>query len=307
MQLDGQIHGLFTELLARKGQPRQTQKSVRSVYSFLQEIGEISPAGTEEAAGFPGGAAAPTGRAPEGMPDSAAEGEIPPWATGGVTARRPSQAGAASSLRSLFHRLAEALHPDKVQDEQDKEERTHAMKELTQAYQAGDLAQLIELERTWLLSADRKRESAERTEEEELERRCAQLEKTNRALRLQLDEVNRELRELRRSPPAEFVSELKRMARGSRQDPVEAWLDALREQHEGLSELLAFVRSYHEGRIDIREFERGPHRAPWDQEESGADELDLLQELIVGLAALAQPPRPRRRSRRSSPLRDERF
>lgn len=303
--LDGRIHALFTELLARKGQPRRTQKIVRSVYSFLQETGELSPEGAGVEA--PGSAAASAGRAPEGTPDSAAEGETPPWATGGVTARRPSAAGAASSLRSLYHRLAEALHPDKVQDEQQKAERTDAMKELTQAYQAGDLALLIELERTWLApreGAGRKLGAPERTEEEELARRCAELEKTNRALRLQLDEVNRALRALRRSPPAEFVSELKRMARGSKKDPVAAWLDSLREQREGLSELLAFVRSYHEGRIDIWEFERGPRTARWDEEESDVDELDLLQELIAGLAERAQSPRSRRRSRRSGPLRD---
>lgn len=309
MKLDGQIHGLFTELLARKPQPRKTQKIVRSVYSFLQASGEISPAADGAADGAPGSTATATERAPEGRTEDGEEGEIPPWATGGVTARRPSHPG-ASSLRSLFHRLAEALHPDKVQDEQEKTERTDAMKELTQAYQAGDLAQLLELERTWLFSADRKRATPERTEEEDFLRRCAQLEKTNQALRVQLDEVNRELRELRRAPQAEFVSEIKRMARGSEKDPVMVWLDSLREQREKLSELVAFVRSYHAGRIDLREFERGPQTAPWDDEEPGADELDLLQELLTGLAEMAQAPRSRRRSRRSSSVRqglDERF
>lgn len=303
MELDGQIHGLFKELLARKKQPRKTQKIVRSVYSFLQATGGISAAADEAEEGDPGGAAAAAERAPPGRTEGGAEGEIPPWATGGVTARRPSHPG-ASSLRSLFHRLAEALHPDKVQDEQEKAERTDAMKELTQAYQSGDLAQLLELERTWLLSSDRKQQTLDRTEEEDLLHRCAQLEKTNQALRLQLDEVNRELRTLRRSPHAEFVAELKRMAGGSKKDPVAVWLDSLREQREALSELLAFVRSYHEGRIDIREFERGPQSARWDDEEPGADELDLLQELIDGLAEMVESPRSRRRSRRSSSMRE---
>ena len=308
-ELDGQLHGLFGELLARKGQPRKTQKIVRSVYSFLQALGEISPAAADADLGAQDRAATPVEHAPESPPDDGAEGEIPPWATGGVTARRPAthHQGAASSLRSLFYRLAEALHPDKVQDEQEKEERTDAMKELTQAYQAGDLARLIELERTWLLSedrADRRQGTPERTEEEDLERRCAQLETTNQALRLQLAEVNRALRELRRAPHAEFVSELRRMARGSKKDPVTVWVDALREQHGRLTEVLAFVRSYQEGRIDIREFERGPQTGSWGDEEPEADELELLQEILDGLAAMAPSPRSRRRSRRAGPLRD---
>lgn len=302
MNLDGQIHGLFAELLARKTQPRKTQKIVRSVYSFLQATGEISPAADEAADGVPDSAADTAERTPEGRSDEGAGGEIPAWATGGVTARRPSHPG-ASSLRSLFHRLAEALHPDKVQDEHEKAERTDVMKELTQAYQAGDLAQLLDLERRWLLSADQRQEAPERTEEEALVHRCAQLEKTNLALRLQLDEVNRELRNLRRAPQAEFVSALKRMSSGSKKDPVEVWLQMLREQREGLSVLLAFVRSYHESRIDIREFERGPQTARWDDQEPGGDELELLQELLDGLAAMANPPRSRRRSRRSDPKR----
>lgn len=309
MELDGQLHGLFRELLARKGQPRKTQKTVRSVYGFLQALGEISPAAADADPGAQGRAAASAEPAPRSTSDEEAEAEIPPWATGGVTARRPGpqHQGTASSLRSLFHRLAEALHPDKVQDEQEKEERTDVMKELTQAYQAGDLARLIELERTWLGSADRadeRRGTSEQTEEEDLERRCAQLEKTNQALRLQLAEVNRALRELRRAPHAEFVSELRRMARGSKKDPVTAWVDSLREQHERLTEVLAFVRSYEEGRIDIREFERGPQTGSWGDEEPGADELDLLQEILDGLAAMAQSPRSRRRSRRASQPRD---
>lgn len=306
--LDRQIHALFTELLGRKKQPRKAQKIVRAVYSSLQETGEISPAGIEGAEEeLPDFAATAAAGGPEGAPGSAADGEMPPWATGGVTARRPSQTGAASSLRSLFHRLAEALHPDKVQDEQEKAERTDAMKELTQAYQAGDLAQLLELERTWLLSLDKRPAAAERTEEAELTRRCAQLEKTNQALRLQLTEVNRELRELRRSPPAAFVSELRRMAAGSGKDPVDAWLEGLQEQREGLVEILDFVRLYHEGRIDLQTFERGPRTARWDDEPE-PDELDLLQELIAGLAELAQArsrrPRGSRGPRKPGPPRD---
>ena len=70
----------------------------------------------------------------------------------GVSARRPDDGAIGQSVRGVFRKLAEALHPDKVQAEEEKRWRTEVMKEITRAYQDGDLARLLELERTWMVS-----------------------------------------------------------------------------------------------------------------------------------------------------------
>lgn len=254
--LDQQLHSVFAQLLASRQQPRKTQKIVRAVYHYLQTCGQLSPAMSAEDL--------PDEQDPESQSGAGgdagdAEDELPPEATGGTTAKRTSEQSGGPSLRGLFHRLAEALHPDKVQDPQQKAERTELMKDLTQAYHAGDLARLIELERTWLLAADLGQDAAagDALHGDELERRCGRLEATNRALRSQLDAVKKELRTLRRSPQAGFLAEMRSLARGSKRDPVEVWLDILREQRADLRELLALVVSYRDGEIDIYELQRG--------------------------------------------------
>jgi hypothetical protein len=172
-------------------------------------------------------------------------------------------------LRGLFYRLADALHPDKVQDEERKAERTEVMKELTQAYQAGDLARLIELERTWLRGVDGEAGRVEASDPDSPERRCAELENRNRALRQQLAEEQAALRALRRSPQGEFLAELRRMAPGQSgaRDPVDAWLAALRQQRDDLRALLRFVRSYCDGQIDLDTFQHGPLPAAMQSED----------------------------------------
>lgn len=299
MEIDRQVHALFAELLARAKEPRKTQKIVRSVYSSLQNVGVLSPAWVhEDEQSAPDLDEQPSERRPSAEAQPAPDDKIPPWATGGETAKRGPDRVGGSSLRGLFHRLADALHPDKVQDEQDKAERTEAMKELTQAYQAGDLARLIELERAWLLPSDRAPEVVQGAESDDLDRRCAGLEATNRALRAQLEGEKRALRDLRRSPQAEFLADLKHMTTARNQDPVESWLDALRIQRAGLSELKEFVCAYRDGKIDVQEFQRGP-LSDADDGDDEQEDLDL-DDLIAALDAASQVGKPRRRSRRSS-------
>jgi hypothetical protein len=308
MTLDRQLHELFAELLARKPQPRKTRKIVQSVYSYLQASGLLSPSWVaegepgEQDCGFDTVDSGPADREAEGRPKAAEEEETPPRTGESGTARRAFKQGVSASLRGLFHRLADALHPDKVQDEQEKAERTEVMKDLTQAYHAGDLARLIELERAWMLGADLGQGAAERTASDDVDRRCAQLEATNRALRLQLDEVKGELRDLRRSPQADFLAEMKRMAKGTQKEPVAAWLDALREQREEAHTLMTFVRSYRDGQIDIHEFQQGPRTSQFSPEDEEWGEMNALDALLAELGAANRASKSRRRSRRRASI-----
>mgnify|MGYP000520583396 CR=1 FL=1 len=65
------------------------------------------------------------------------------------------------------------------------------------------LARLLELEKIWLVAGEL---PAARDELSDLDDRCATLERTNAALRSQLDQIKKELKELRRSPQAVLLS-----------------------------------------------------------------------------------------------------
>lgn len=301
LAMDRQVHALFAELLARKMQPRKTRKIIREVYSFLQATEQISPEWfAAEESGEPGEPQweSESQGSPHQKEWESAQEEIPPWAQGGVTAKRGGEGSGTGSLRGLFHRLASALHPDKVQDDETKAERTEVMKELTQAYQAGDLARLIELERIWLLSKETETLSASSTQRDEMDERCAQLDARNFALRLQLEEEKSALRELRRSPQACFLADMKRMAKGSKQSPAEAWVESLRQQREDLRQLVQFVCSYRDGQIDIDTFHRGPLTGPLHEgpmESHAANEDELFAEVLAMLRSSVRSPKPRSR------------
>ena len=147
------------------------------------------------------------------------------------------------------------MHPDKVQDTHQKAERTEVMKELTQAFQAGDLARLLMLEREWLVSVDVNARSDGGLGADELKQQCVQLEKRNQALRAQLKDVMDALRKLRRSPEADFLSDLKRAAQGREHEPLRAWIDSLSAQCDKLRDLLEVVICYRAGEIYVEDFE----------------------------------------------------
>jgi hypothetical protein len=190
-------------------------------------------------------------------------------------------------VRGLFRKLAEALHPDKVQVEEEKERRTEAMKEITRAYQDGDLARLLELERTWMVGVHL---SPPIEEVDEIERRCAAQERTNEALRSQLDQLTWELKDLRRSPQAELFSQAERAAKGSGMTPVEWMVQDASAQLEHLRKLIDFVTSFRDGQIDLDEFLAGPSFLN-DPEDSEEDLMNLLIDLAQSI------PRSKKRKR----------
>ena len=147
-------------------------------------------------------------------------------------------------MRGLFRKLAEALHPDKVQVEEERERRTEAMKEITRAYQDGDLARLWSWsERGWSVHLVSPIEGVD-----EIERRCAAaVERTNEALRTQLDQLTWELKDLRRSPQAELFSQAERAAKGTGMTPVEWMVQDASAQLEQLRKLIGFVTSFRDG------------------------------------------------------------
>lgn len=275
-QMDRQGHALFAELLARKRQPRGAVRATQDIYMELQHMGLLSFRSPARAG------KKPVAESGEKNPNFGRDDQPPrvPDGEGGVSARRPGEGAVGQSVRSLFRKLAEALHPDKVQVEEEKERRTEAMKEITRAYQDGDLARLLELERTWMLGRELSPASEENSE---IERRVESLERTNEALRAQLDQLTWELKELRRSPQAELLSQTERAAKGSGMTPVEWMVQEASAQLDHLRELVGFVTSFRDGQIDLDAFLRGPSFLH-DPEDSEDDLMSLLLDLT-------QPPR----------------
>jgi hypothetical protein len=260
LTIERQIHRLFQQLLARRGQPRKVRRAIGLVYDMLQEQGVLSPdealwddpdAGLDDPpdsddGGRSGGAGQGAGA---GGDDAAGRREPPPPGAGGFSARRPSDAEADRSLRGLFRRLALAVHPDRVSDDAEKIRRTEAMKEISRAYEERDLARLLHLERAWMGAAGIL--DPHGAEDDALARKLAHLERMNHDLRGQLAELTQAIRDLRRSPAGQMHLDLRRAARESQRsargrgevDPLSTLVSEARTALAGLRELLAFVIS----------------------------------------------------------------
>lgn len=188
----------------------------------------------------------------------------------------------AELLRSLYRKLTLALHPDRASDPAEAARLTALMKELTRAYAEQDLAQLMEMERTWLA------QSASDAEQE-LEARAARLQAANRELRGQLRQLAARLKEgqhwlpdgswTQRDGPADARELAARIGEMLQRElrQVEGWRDAA----------LALAA----GQISLLQFMLGPRSALEEDEV-----LDALDELLEG--ARRARPGPRSGSRR---------
>lgn len=112
-------------------------------------------------------------------------------------AQRKKQAEAEPSpppLRELYRKLATALHPDREPDPAERERKTALMQRLNQAYRAGNLLALIELQlEIGQLRPDQLQQMSE-----------ARLKEYNRELDRQLKEVECELAQMEESFRAEY-------------------------------------------------------------------------------------------------------
>jgi hypothetical protein len=301
-KVDHEIHQLFAILLAKGRLKRKDQREVRDLYDELQLQGTLSPDA--------GGAGHEDdddddifGPPDDPEPCSCGQCHPPPRSPDDAAAARRVSPKGASSLRDIFRRLAVAVHPDRSQTDEDRDRRTEAMKEVTRAYQDGDLARLLELEKAWLAA-----EAPATACEDETERRCASLERTNRELKKQLRELEAEIRVLKNSAPVLAADELGLGGKGgaARVDSMIA------EVQEGITVLLKvrdFVRSFVDGKITLDEFLKGPDGGAgdnddygYDGEDDGDEDLGLedLHALLSDMVRQVESKPRRRRGRRPS-------
>jgi hypothetical protein len=171
------------------------------------------------------------------------------------------------SLREIFRNLARAVHPDRAQHEADREQRSEVMKQVTQAYEEGDLARLIQLESAW-------QSQLAATETGDPEARCRELERINRELLDQSRRLTRDIRDLKR--------EARDVTQGMTPDELVA--DATSELDE-LQAVFEHLGAFRDGKITWAELERRTARPPT------RDELDLFEAFLFEEAPFARPGR----------------
>ena len=231
----------FAELLSDTGplERRERARLRRAVSTLMEALGPEGGAGHEHDAERETASAAKRQRARE-LPG--AESTISADA-GGSGRLDPAR---VPNARAVFRRLVIALHPDKVQDESEKAERTELMKELTLAFEHDDIARLVDLESTWLVDLQSVRASSELSGEE-----CYQAQlQENRELRKQLRSLTAEVKDVKRG--------LGDSVRGATPDALrsqlEQWLTEPRAAANALGELLQRCAELATKRIDLMAF-----------------------------------------------------
>ena len=174
-------------------------------------------------------------------------------------------------IRQLYLRLAEIFHPDKVADEADREYCTEVMKEINEAYQSGDLAKLLAIEKQQELGEIINRDSSD-----DVMRRCAKVESENSFLKNQLENLKQQLRSTKNTQQGAMTTEFKRMKKHG-VDPIEIAMSELETQLGVFEKVQQFVSDFRDRRITIKDFLKGPSQIMQPQELS---EEELLLEFL---------------------------
>lgn len=271
--LRGEIKALFQELLAERRLSARARREVLKFRRFLRREGFLDDDGESES-----DRKEPGESADQEQPESAAWGSFDDAQRDGASSERDvasaaqhGQSAGRETLRNLFRRLVLAIHPDRARHEAEREARTSAMKEATRAYEDGDLARLMELEKAW--------RAGEPVAADVDDGRARELERANRELRAQLAHLTRTLRQIKRAMPPTATG-------------PEVALVCEQAEHglKMLASVRNFIRSFRDGKLSLSEFAEGP--------------VDVLLELefLSDLAEhpfYAPGPAPRTRSGRS--------
>lgn len=286
-ELDQEIHSLFQEILNNRKLGKQSRRQIESLYHNLQMGGVISPKHENDEDddeldelfeergnnGFDGEFDGEfdeefreqyrqfrekMGQSPEGESESA------------------SRSSESKQIRSYFLRLAEIFHPDKVTDNETQMRHTEIMKEINRAYQDGDLAKLLEIEKQHQAG-----ELIDNNSEDDLTRKCRQLENQNQILKKQYEELKRELRLVKNTPEGAMVADYRKATKQG-VDVIQAMMQEIEQQVNTIEEIRDFVKDFHDKKITIKEFLQGPEALRSLKEEMLEDLFDeLLEELGV--------------------------
>ena len=248
LELDRQIHAVFTEIFERKKLGKQSRRSIEKIYYTLQMSGLISPKAIssensdrlddrEDSDDW--GEEDFFGRQ-QGSPDYA-ELELP-----------QIDRDELKKIRQIFLRLADVFHPDKTLDDADSAYRTEVMKEINQAYQSGDLAKLLAIEKKHQMG-----EKIDRDSEDDLTRRCERIQQENEFLNSQFANLKQEIRATKSTQQGSMVAEYKKMTK-SGLDPIGEMVEETESQIKVITEVYQFVTDFRDKKMTVKDFMKGP-------------------------------------------------
>jgi hypothetical protein len=274
-ELDAEIHALFTEILNTRKMGKQTQKNIQSLYRSLQMGGVISYKPIEEEDDddeeldelFEDNDSQENHQRRRQFWEAEQDSESP-------TVARTDE---SRKIRQTFLRLAEIFHPDKVKDNETQMTHTEIMKEINKAYQDGDLARLLEIERKYEVG-----ETIDNNSEDDLSRRCKNIEQHNQILKNQYEKLKQELRLAKNTPEGSMVADYKKAAKQGI-DCIELMLETIQSQTKIVAEIRDFVQDFKDKKITIKEFLAGPESLRSMKEDMMEELLERMMEEFGGM------------------------
>jgi hypothetical protein len=268
-ELDAEIHALFAEILTTRKMGKQTQKNIESLYRSLQMGGIISYKAIDEEEDddeldelFEDDNYQENHQRRRQFWEAEQDSESP-------TVPKTDE---SRKVRQTFLRLAEIFHPDKVKDNETQMTHTEIMKEINKAYQEGDLARLLEIERKYEVG-----ETIDNNSEDDLSRKCKNIEQQNQILKNQYEKLKQELRLAKNTPEGSMVADYKKAAKQG-VDCIELMVETMQSQTKIVAEIRDFVKDFKDKKITIKEFLAGPESLRSMQQ----DMMEELMEKIMG-------------------------
>lgn len=296
--LISEVRRLFAELLVEGRLSRSAHSKVSEIFQSLKESGELD---SRDEDGDGNGDDDTCWDYAANAAQDAAEGRRPDHTESGAPSPGDRTVGSAihgggrpgnESLRAVFRRLIMALHPDLARDGDEQQRRTDIMKEVTRAYEEGDIARLLVIEQQWLATG-----AVQSSQLDEV-KQCAALERTVQELGAQERALVNQLKALKKSSPLATLFGTRRVSRDVRAQQVEMYLHTARTELEPLRQIRDYVKAFSERKMSLAEFLRGPRRLRVDAAEiSEALLSSLLQDLGVGFGADASGRKRRGRAR----------
>jgi hypothetical protein len=264
-EIDEEIHSLFESIFENKKLGKRTRINIEKVYLNLQLTGIISPKYLQERkkqVSQENSAA----DCPEDNTDREDYDQQQEWKSSPGTKTDDSR-----RIRQTFLKLAEVFHPDKTIDAEIQMQHTEVMKEINQAYQEGDLARLLEIERQHNLG-----ELIDRNSEDELTRRCKIIKQQNEILKDQYEKLKQELRRAKKSPEGQMLADSRKSAKVGL-DSIDLMLKSVEYQINVVSEIRNFVQDFQQNKISMQEFMDGPSNLESIREKTMTD---ILEEVL---------------------------
>jgi hypothetical protein len=260
--LDQEIHQIFTNIFDTRKMGKNTARMVEEVYFYLQSSQAISinpkrrpRSFLEEMLGLDPNSRNSDEKSDESDFDNDSSGqgfgnyfdsEEDEEPTGKLDREETRK------IRQTFLRLASVFHPDKLPDEAKKADYEEVMKEVNAAYQRGDLARLLEIEKQYQVG-----EIIDLTNADDLTLRCRQLDRENELLKEQQVSLQKEMREIKKSQPGQMLTEYRQLKKQGI-EPIEELMAEAEINLENVQTIRDFVRSFSDKQITVEKFKRGP-------------------------------------------------